>query len=90
MKTIYKYPLTLEGPTTLILPLGAKIVDFNAQGRNLYFWALVHTTAKAGPNEIPVTSTFRVFATGQEIPADYHYRHTCHADGFVWHLFERM
>lgn len=89
MRTIHKFPLSLEEPTTVILPIGAKIVDFNAQGRELFFWALVNTNALY-VDEVPVTSTFRVLGTGHPIPNGYEYRHTCHVDGYVWHLFERL
>jgi hypothetical protein len=40
---IFKYPLTMDGDTTLELPRNAQILSVGAQNSQLYLWALVDT-----------------------------------------------
>lgn len=86
MKTIYKYPVSV-GPNLLELPIGTKIIHFDAVGDSLRLWAEI-----PNPDSRTTTRTFRVYGTGFDIEPDYGHVATClMRDGlFVWHLYERM
>jgi len=40
---VFKYPLNMDGDTTLELPRNAQILSVGAQNSQLYLWALVDT-----------------------------------------------
>lgn len=62
MKTIHKYPLTLEARQSVMMPYGAKIVRAEFQGTNLSLWALVDT------REPKVNRKLFMQNTGKPIP----------------------
>lgn len=95
MRTIYKYELTKTdvGHMSLVsIPKGAQFRLFDEQHREWCVWFEVDTDQE---KEI---RKFRVFATGETIPAGYRYmtsfnRSVPIAEGmrpqyFCWHLYE--
>lgn len=83
MKTIWKW--TLETETTIEMPQGAELLDLQTQHGEPQLWALVD------PNALSCRRTFRVYATGQELPNDPgQYVGTFQMNGgaLVFHVFE--
>jgi len=86
---IWKYRLPLKVVNTVTLPQGAEILQFQAQGKDVVFWAIVDENA-------PVKErTFHLVGTGWELPkTDYEdgivYLGTVQLGGFVWHVFEEV
>lgn len=83
MKTIYKYPLILEGRQTLALPLMFFTpLDVQFQGDQLCLWALVE------PDSQTFTVDIYIYGTGQTIPGlPGEYLGTVQQGQFVWHVF---
>ena len=87
---IYKYKLGFQITKPIEMPAGAVILSVQLQDNELVLWAIVDPTAA------PVTRTFRLAVTGEEISkeelADLNYLGTFLADGerFVGHVFERI
>lgn len=91
MRRMYKYslrPSDRSGICIITLPINSRIRHVGTQNGNHYLWAEVEPDARV------ITKTFRVFATGEDIPHDYSSVWAWHAtwqDGpFVWHLFEKV
>lgn len=82
MKTIYKYPVTGRGD--ILIPIGAKILHINMQGKDICMWVLVDTEA------VTEYRTFEVVGTGWELDENMFYIGTCSDDSFVWHIMEIM
>jgi len=83
MNLIYKYPLELMKRQQIELPLGAKVVSFQAQAEQLCVWALIDTE-----QEDIVQETFCIIGTGLRIPSDAtKYVGTAQIPPYVWHLF---
>lgn len=88
MKTIYKYPLKIETPQTIILPIGAKILSIQNQLDEAVLWAIVDNNVKTEQRH------FYFFGTGHELPevfgTDLNYITTIQQDdgNYVWHIFE--
>ena len=80
MKAIYKYPIGF-GVNEIIIPSNWKIVKFDKQNGNLFFWALIDT------NYDKVKVNFAIYGTGHPIPKENIYIGTCFDNEFVWHLF---
>lgn len=88
MKTVFKYAIT--GHRSVVsLPDGAVVLSVNAQGDDMFLWALVDAELPARTERV-----FRVYATGQPIAYDtnlqyigtvFMYRAT-----MVFHVFEDM
>lgn len=87
MKTIYKYPIALDGKVEM--PIGAVVLTAREQDDNICIWAQVDTLQAAVE-----TRTFQVFGTGNEIPTDHVmcYFGTVMFQGgaLVFHVFEKM
>lgn len=85
---MYKYPIHVSGAFTITLPMNSRIRHVGRQGDSMYLWAEVE------PNAQVRQKTFRVFATGEDIPHDYTAVWVWHGtwqDGpFMWHLFENV
>lgn len=80
MSTIYKYQLT--GTNTLNLGEGYKFLHVGEQNGEVYLWAAVDPMAE------PLSVTFVIVGTGQNIPADYPHIGTVQMNnGLVWHIF---
>lgn len=86
MKTIYKYPLSLNTELPIAMPAGAIPLYVSAQGDTLMLWALVDTDQ---PHQV---RHFHVYGTGHPIDekCDLAYIGTAFMyDGtLVWHVFE--
>jgi hypothetical protein len=84
MKTIWKYPISLYGPTELTMPANSHVVHFAVQNDELVIWAEVALGVL--PQE---TRTFRVVGTGHVAPLPYaEYVGTVQVGPMVWHLYE--
>ena len=82
MKTIHKYPISMEG-TRVQLPKDAQIVKVDMQpGVGPCFWALVDTD---NPEE---ERAFVALGTGHAFLYGMGYMGTWQEPPFVWHLFE--
>lgn len=91
MYTVYKYHLTITPDAQeILMPDGAEILMVADQRSTAKLWALVNTDKPMTPR------TFRVFATGQEIPTgviegnrlDYVGSFLMQAGLLVFHVFE--
>lgn len=85
MKKVYKYTLDWDDYTTLMLPVGARILHFDVQHGKPQIWALVDPEAEM------INRVFRLAGTGHPIIEEdiAHIGSTLMLDGkFVWHLFE--
>ena len=86
MNVIYKYPLTLETPQTLVLPIGSKVLSVQAQNDVPTVWVLQQEGDAAATTEVLVA----VIATGQPFEIEnWNYIDTVQIGGFVWHVFMR-
>lgn len=92
MRKMYKYHLPVMGAGesfVVDLPFGAVIRHVGSQTGGWMMWVEVDWTSRTAV----VTRTFRVFATGEEIPdlnwARWEWRGTWQDGPFVWHLFEK-
>ena len=50
MKTVWKFPLNINGQSAFDIPIGAKILSIGAQGGELVLWALVDPEAQVKEN----------------------------------------
>ncbi len=90
MRTIYKYPIPIEGAFEIELPKEAMILSFQCQNGVPCIWAMVET------GFVEEERSFRLFGTGhpiERIPNDrsLHYIGTAQQSQtppLVWHLFE--
>jgi hypothetical protein len=85
MRRVYKYPVPDIGTVfTVNMPAGAQVVNFETQGEQMCFWAVVDPSARAKPRE------FTVFGTGWDIEDDrWRYVASLQDPPYVWHLFEK-
>lgn len=90
MKTIYKYPLTREGPQTISIPEGAEFLSVIEQNNLPVVYFLVD------PNQEDWPVTFQLLGTGQPIPEDlpkyFLYLGTVSiSDGkLIWHIYAQQ
>ena len=80
-----KYPLSITETTVIIMRAGSivRAVDVQAS-RSISLWAEV-----PGPGiRADIARTFRVIATGGDMPAASTYIGTVMDDPFVWHVYE--
>lgn len=84
MNQIFKYALRItDGPQTVFMPLGSRILSVQNQNGNLTFWALVDDRRDKVPRK------FLVVGTGQDFDAfKLQYVGTAQFGVFVWHVFE--
>ncbi len=83
MKTVYKYPLTLESRLVISLPEDHQIVHVEAQCDEPMVWVLLDSDAPKRPFQ------YALVGTGHPVPDEYvHVRSFQQFDGMlVWHLF---
>jgi hypothetical protein len=91
MRTIYKYPLSLDVTQIIEAPLPARVLCVKNQNGTLCAWLEVDT-AYSGHGFYPREREFMILATGQEMPSehvmkDYHYIETVQVDHLVWHVY---
>lgn len=86
MKTVWKFPFTLQDNVTIRMPAQARILHAEVQGETPCLWALVDP---GGPADI---RHFRIIGTGHPIPdvdmEQLSFVTTFQQAPFVWHLFE--
>lgn len=86
MNVIYKYPLTLETPQTLVLPIGSKVLSVQAQNGVPTVWVLQQEGEAVATTEVLVA----VIATGESFEIEnWNYIDTVQIGEFVWHVFMR-
>lgn len=92
MQRIYKYKVEFGRPgrgTTLMLPLGARILTVQEQNGEGYMWALVDPEAELAPRKIHIVGTG---SDATDVARGAQYLGTFQAvEGghiFVWHIFE--
>ena len=85
-RTVWKFPLALQGLISVGMPEGAEILHLDMQGRVPTIWALVE------PERPDVMRRFQLVGTGAPLAESdgFPVTHigTCFDGPFVWHLFE--
>ena len=95
MKTIWKYPFTVDDRFSIDMPKGARVLHAQSQNLRMHIWALVDTGAEIEKR------WFRVYGTGHEIvqkiewiddEAEVRHIATFPMAGaqLIWHLFEEL
>ncbi len=104
-KLIFKYHIPLGKDINFSFPVCSDLILFDSQEERLFIWMLFYTddirrggfdphneyasTTSAPPVSI-IKRIFRIFSTGEHIPAGYVYKaSTVTPHNFVWHLFEK-
>ena len=85
MKLIYKYEVNFDY-SYLVIPKGATIVKAVSQNDKIYIWCMFDEDTKS----MQEGRTFRIFATGEQIPMHLTYIDTVFERGYVWHIFEEV
>ncbi len=91
MKTIWKYPLTMDRDwNDVYLPFKAKVLHFGFQDKKPMLWALVdpYEANKVVRHFIIVGTGHPIMDTELQRPFKYKHINTCVEGLFVWHLFE--
>lgn len=86
MKSVYKYPVSLDDYFQLDLPYGAEILSVQVQQEEVYLWALIDKK-----EDLIVTRKFRLAGTGHLISEpNLKFIGTFQSDNgyLVFHLFE--
>ncbi len=68
MKSIYKYPLQVDGEQILLIPAGAKILTVQMQGSTPCLWAEVKINDDANLRAGLEQRKIKMFGTGHDIP----------------------
>lgn len=101
-KTVYKYPLRMDGPTEVELPVALhKPVHFDIQKGEVYDFDLETTIYSATPTLwveqwLPEegydfrmeTVTYEIFGTGHHVPVGALHIGSVIDGAFVWHLYQ--
>lgn len=93
MRTIWKYEISVEYATELMVPQGAKVVHVDSQFPDTFdtvaLWFEVETDA-----EFEVPRRMYIYGTGHPIPEQENFVHvgtTITAEGrLVWHVYEQV
>ena len=84
MKTIYKYPVTLDSVQPMMMPCGAQIIHAGLDPSGIpCLWAVVEPNIPHEPRTILVVGTGGVLSPGIRTHLGSFVR-----GPFVWHLFE--
>lgn len=83
MKTIWKFQIGKLGKSTLQIPEGYQVLDFQMQDRVPCLWVLIDLRSKAQKAEFLLVGTGNPFDEG-----DVKYVGTVQDGGLVWHLFD--
>ena len=83
MKTIWKFPITVDDRFDLEMPQDARILTVQAQNGEPCLWAEVY------PDNPRETRQFTVVGTGNPMPPAVTYVGTWREGSFVSHLYER-
>lgn len=88
MKSIYKYPLSVEDKQVIQLPVGSEILTVQLQNNNSVLWAMVNV------NDSRLVSRHIVmFETGKRIDMKRNFRYISTFKipiGLVFHVFEEL
>lgn len=84
MKTVHKFPLTVQAQHSFLMPDGAVALHVNLDPNGtVCLWAFVDT-------DKPVTlRTFRITGTGHPVPDGLEYLGSVVQGNFVWHAWEQ-
>ena len=84
MKTIWKYEFEVNDNFILSMPMRAKVLHIECQGRTPCIWAI------GDPSAEKTKRKFRVVGTGHPISDDtlLSFVGTFQQPPFVWHVFE--
>lgn len=92
-RAVWKYEINGVNPTTLPIPqweygMPAPVLHVGTQHGRWFAWMEVE------PYRPTTSRTFKVFATGEEIPSlplgKWQWVWTWQDEGFVWHLYEKV
>lgn len=85
MKKVWKYPLQFDLDNEFWMSGdGGRVVHVGEQCGSVMLWAEVSI------GDRPKQRVFRIFGTGNAIPAKYAtHVGTVQIDGFVWHVYEK-
>lgn len=82
MKTIWKFPLSINDSQVIEIQPNAEVIHVDRDPAGTFcFWAIVD------PNEPQQPFTFHIVGTGQPIPPDTSHICSFRQDFFIWHLF---
>ena len=86
MKTIWKFPMELDGMVRINMPKGAEILTIQIQFGIPIIWALVDPKLEKGKR------VFTIHGTGDPITdsENKNYIGTYQERALVWHVFELM
>lgn len=85
MLTVYKYRVPVQEVSKVVMPIGAQLLHFGAQGQDeVFVWALVDT-GNAKEHRV-----FFVRGTGHDcdVVLGAHHLATVFAGSLVWHIFD--
>lgn len=85
IRRVLKYSVDLIQPTTINLPLDARVVKLAEQGGQFMIWVDVtqHQSESTSKSRI-----FRFYGTGHHVSPRAVFIETIFQGPFVWHLFE--
>ena len=83
-RQIWKFPIALTEQQEIQMPVGARILCIQVQGKFPCMWAVVDPMAAREHR------TFQVVGTGNPVAEEVlrNYVGTWQWEGYVWHLFE--
>lgn len=82
MRVIHKFPIRTDYPsTTVMMPVGSKIIHVAMQGDTLMLWAEVEPDAQMESRR------FAVAGTGWLVPPGKHLG-SVFQEKFVWHVYD--
>lgn len=84
MKTIVKYPFSIDDRFQINMPQGAQILLVELQGEQPTMWALVDTDVGPEPRR------FAIFGTGHPVGEGVQHVGSFQMRPYVWHLFEEL
>jgi hypothetical protein len=82
IKRIWKYHIPDHSCIEIELPINAIPRRVALQYNKVTMWVEVPE------NHVTEKRKFAVYATGKDIPANYHYIDTVFDNGYIWHVYE--
>jgi len=82
---IWKWVIGISDELTLMMPIGAKLLDVQMQADQCYIWALCDQNAEKEPRHLAI------YGTGNPMPDDpgeYVATFQMHGGALVFHAFE--
>lgn len=85
MKTIWKFPLSIQDAQSILVPSGGEILSVQIQDSQVCLWIAVNP---ANPKE---QHTIEIFGTGHGMDeSEREYIGTVQDGRLVWHIFEQL